>query len=382
MRTSDEFSVLRERPFSDAVANLEELLFQGRRAFLIGAGCSKCADLPLTTELTTLVLRCKQLDVTSKAILKAIKNEFNGAKTSNIEDYLSELVDLLAIADRRDTHRNSCGEVRVGGTPYLNHELRLAAEQIKKTIANEIKKPVEIETHRAFVRAVHRPTRPGKATVGPVVDYLVLNYDTVVEDALAIERIAYSDGMDGGVTGWWNPETFNRRNLAARVFKLHGSVDWCRVADDPLPRRIGPNLEIQDMQHRHILIWPASTKYRETQLDPFAQLTDHARAVMRPTPSSQRVLAICGYSFGDPHINLEIDRALRKSAGGLTVIVFSGEDEPVGQLKEWNEAVEVQDQVLIFSRRGFFHGTAHHRAKQDLPWWKFENVVRLIEGKI
>ena len=214
-----------------------------------------------------------------------------------------------------------------------------------------------------------------------MVDYLVLNYDTVVEEALAIERIVFADGIDGGSTGWWNPETFKRGDLAARVLKLHGSVDWCEVPDDPLPRRIGQKLQIQDMQDRRILIWPASTKYREAQLDPFAQLAGLARNVMRPDRGSQRVLVICGYSFSDAHINIEIDRALRNSSRDLTVIAFSRENEPVGQLMEWNQAVEVREQVLIFARRGFFHGATAHRATQDLPWWKFENIVRLLGGE-
>ena len=281
MTTNDDLSVLREKPFSDAVEKFEELLVQSGRAFLIGAGCSKCAGLPLTAELTTIAIESDKLDATSKAILTAIKNVFDGATRSDIEDYLSELVDLLAIAERRAERGASQAQVQIDGKSYSDAQLRAAAEQIKQSISNAIDKQVKIETHRAFVHAVHQPVRVGKAVPGSVVDYLVLNYDTVVEDALAIECIRFSDGIDGGVTGWWNPETFDRDDLAARVLKLHGSVDWCEVAGDYLPRRLAPNLQLQDMQERRILIWPAATKYRETQLDPFAQLADRARRVMR-----------------------------------------------------------------------------------------------------
>ena len=145
--------------------------------------------------------------------------------------------------------------------------MRVAAEQIKQNISKAIARQIDIKTHRAFVHAVHQPVRVGKVAPGSTVDYLVLNYDTVVEDALAIERVAFSEGIDGGVTGWWNPEMSDRADLAARVLKLHGSVDWCEVAEDSLPRRIAHNLQVQDMQNRRILIWPASTKYREAQLE-------------------------------------------------------------------------------------------------------------------
>ena len=381
MTAPDDLSILRTKPFSDAVEKFEGLLLQSGRAFLIGAGCSKCAGLPLTAELTNGAIDSDKLDETSKAILAAIKNLFDGATTSHIEDYLSELVDLLAVAERRTERGATQAQVPVGANPYSAAQLRTAVDQIKQAISKAIDKKVEIEIHRAFVTAVHRPVRVGKEAANSIVDYLVLNYDTIVENALALERIPYSDGIDGGVTGWWSAETFDRDGLAARVLKLHGSVNWCEVVGDPLPRRIAPGLQVHDMQDRQILIWPASTKYRETQLDPFAQLADRARRVMRPARGSQRVLVICGYSFGDAHINIEIDRALRESGGDLTVIAFSSEDTPMGKLKEWSETTGIREQVLVFAKRGFFHGDIAEHSEQDLPWWKFENVVRLLGGE-
>ena len=177
MTTHDDLSVLREKPFSNAVEKFEELLVQSGRAFLIGAGCSKCAGLPLTAELTTIANQSDELDETSKEILAAIKNHFAGATTSHIEDYLSELVDLLAIAERRANRGASQAQVEIDGRSYSGAQLRVAAEQIKQSISNAVAKQVEIETHRAFVHAVHRPARPGKAAPGSVVDYLVLNPD-------------------------------------------------------------------------------------------------------------------------------------------------------------------------------------------------------------
>jgi hypothetical protein len=213
------------------------------------------------------------------------------------------------------------------------------------------------------------------------VDYLVLNYDTAIEDALALERVPFSDGIDGGATGWWNPETFDREDLAARVLKLHGSINWCELTDDPLPRRIPESIDTAGESDRRVLIWPASTKYRETQLDPYAQMTDRARRVMRPDRGSQRVLVVCGYAFGDAHINGEIDRALRESAGDLSVVVFTSENEPTGQTKAWTEDTRIRDQVLIYANRGFFHGDVLETSDTDLLWWKFENITRLLGGE-
>ena len=240
---------------------------------------------------------------------------------------------------------------------------------------------MSIETHQRFAKAVHRPLRPGKKTSDQPVEYLVLNYDTLLEDALALERLPFSDGLDGGATGWWSPSTFEREGLSARVLKLHGSIDWCELPEDSLPRRFGSSLQVSLANDRLILIWPASTKYRETQLDPYAQLVDRVRKVLRPCHGSHCVLIVCGYRFADTHVNLEVDRALRESEGRLTIVAFTSENSPSGQLKMWNENPSLADQVLVFANRGFFHGSQIERSSTDLPWWKFENITRLLGGE-
>ena len=54
--SSDDLSPLREKPLAGAILELEELMAQSGKAVLVGAGCSKCAGLPLTTELTQKTL--------------------------------------------------------------------------------------------------------------------------------------------------------------------------------------------------------------------------------------------------------------------------------------------------------------------------------------
>ena len=171
------------------------------------------------------------------------------------------------------------------------------------------------------------------------MDYLVLNYDTVLEDALALERVPFADGMEGGATGWWSPETtFDRDGLEARVLKLHGSIDWFEFEDDPLPRRLAPKLAGGDRDARNVLIWPASTKYREAQHDPYAQLAARFRSVLAPHDREDRLLVVCGYRFADEHVNREIERALRQSEDRLTMVAFSSDNQPEGSLlQSWQQ---------------------------------------------
>jgi hypothetical protein len=377
----DDLSPLKAKPFSEAVEKLEELMTQSGRAFLLGAGCSKCAGLPLTAELTSETLASPDLDASSKEILTAIQASFTGATLPNIEDYLSELVDFLAIADRRNARNATTQEIELGGKTYSATTLRQATEQIKRAIAKVIDKDkVSIETHLNFVKAVHRPVRPGKSVGNQCVDYLVLNYDTLIEDALALERVTFADGLEGGAVGWWNADTFSREGLSARVLKLHGSINWCQFVDETMPRRVPRAVDCAAANNHRIVIWPASTKYRETQQDPYAQLAALARDVLRPRDGSQRVLAICGYKFADSHINLELDRALRETRD-LTLMVFWSDEKLDATLQTWHDDTAVREQLLIFGRRGFWHGDKVDVASTDLPWWKFENITRLLGGE-
>jgi hypothetical protein len=321
------------------------------------------------------------LDSTAKEILASIQTLFSGSSNANIEDFLSELIDLLAIADRRSQRAATSTRISLNDKSYDADQLRAATEQVKRAIAKVIDQNVTIDTHWRFIKAIHRPVRPGKPNLNIPVEYLVLNYDTLIEDALALEKLPFADGMGGGITAWWNEETFQDDGLSARVLKLHGSINWCAFSDDPLPRRISDKLNLPESKDRSILIWPASTKYRETQIDPFAQLASLSRSILRPKPGSQTVLTVCGYSFGDSHINLEMDRALRQSDDRLTIVAFTSDDKPSGQLMKWNQDPNVQNQVRIYAKKGFFHGTIAEESEAELPWWKFENVTRLLEGE-
>ena len=256
----DDLSPMKEANFATALNDFDELLTQSGKAFLLGAGCSKCAGIPLTTELTAKTLENTLLDQTTKTILASVKKLFEGSVCANIEDYLSELVDMVAIAERRGARGATKNTASLNGVDYSATKLKGAVDQIKEAIAKVIDVDVNLEVHWKFIQAVHRPSRPGRTVTTRPVDYLVLNYDTLIESALALERLYYADGMNGGNSAWWDVATYEMNGLAARVLKLHGSIDWSEMPGDPLPRRIAKRLTLPTGSERKVLIWPASTR--------------------------------------------------------------------------------------------------------------------------
>ena len=299
-----------------------------------------------------------------------------------IEDYLSELVDHLSIAERRRFCRSVAYEVIIDGVKYNVEDLTSALEELKQAIAFAINvKNPKIHDHRSFIRAVHRALQSGKAGEGATVDYFVLNYDTLIEDALGLERLTVADGFSGAATGWWDPESFRTPHVNARVFKIHGSIDWRLMDNEVLPHRVRIASDSDKDLGKTVVIWPAATKYRETQRDPYAQILKYMRTTLRPREKSELVLTTCGYRFADSHINLELDRALRESGQGLTIVAFTDDLSPKEQLKQWLDDKSVRDQVRVYAKGGFFHGSTSIVSPNELPWWKFEVLTRLLGGE-
>jgi len=376
---SDELAAAKSEPFRIAVSQFQDLFTNcGALTVLLGAGCSSCAGLPLTSELTDTVLACPDLDADSKSILVAVRAIFNQAADAHIEDYLSDIVDLLAITDRRAQRGVPSSTIPVGDSDYEPQQLRTASEQIKRAIARAVEEYTTIDQHRAFISAVHQHARVGRPDPSRPVDYIVLNYDTIVEDALAMQSIPYADGLSGGATAWWDPNSFDSDELSARVIKLHGSVDWYQVSDDPMPRRIRRGIAATNVDQMPLLIWPSSKKYQETQLNPFAQLLDRARSAMRSMHGEQRLLIVCGYSFGDKHVNIEIEKALRESQENLTLAAFTHHKEPAAPLDEWSSDPAIGKQILIYADGGFYHPGKSVTSATSLNWWRFENLASLL----
>lgn len=376
---SESLALFSSAEFKELVQDLRELLSQSRLAFLLGAGCSCKAGLPLMSKLTEEVLGHGELGDETRRPLNSIRDVFSGAGNATIEDYMSELVDYVSIVERRTRRGATQSKISLGNSEYTTEELTSALREIKQVVAKVIdEKDVDVSYHQQFIRSIHSSLQAGKAR--RMVDYFVLNYDTLLEDSLGLERVTYVDGFAGAATGWWDPSVFQNDAAAARVFKVHGSIDWCLLKGDSLPRRVRRGIT-SAAEQEHVLIYPAATKYQEAQRDPFAQLLQEMRQCLRPAENKEVVLAICGYSFCDSHIDLEVENALYQSEGRLTVAAFVSDDEPQGTLKEWVDDPRIGRQIRVYANKGFIHSDATMKSDEDIPWWKFEVLGRLLGGE-
>ena len=355
----------------DAQKQVQELFNSTDKIFLMGAGCSVCAGLPLMDCLTKEVTR--EASEETKKILDVVQAEVEG----NIEDILSQLINYLAITEKR---KNNSLQIQIGTLPCKKDDLQAAVQEIKGRVADIISIERKIsEEHLKFVRAIHRTQRPGRNSISTSTYYVVLNYDTLLEDALGFEGISYADGMSGGATGYWKPQIFSKPDLQAKVLNLHGSLDWYRDADSGAIRRL-PQHMAKEIEAQRIIIAPAESKYAETQSEPYATLMKQFEEKLNNS-SRDTSLFIMGYGFGDDHVNSRIEGALRKNEN-LTVVALTNSNPDEEKLKDWCENSTTSERLIICAEKVFISKHNKRELTDAHDWWKFEKFVELVgEGK-
>jgi len=377
----------------DTLSQLDNLLAASNQSWLFGAGISLDAGIPLMWPLTERVFtRAKtEGEPNDIKVLEFVKGQLTD--NSHIEHILSQLGDHRAIADRsRDK------TVAFDGVNLSVDDLDALHQRILTWIAETIRwgykpgKPggppeeigthenriVVIEKHSSFVSAIFNRSQAGIAERRRAVRMFTTNYDTLLEDALSLGSFSYWDGFLGGAVAYRSHrygDDVPKPNYRAHVIKLHGSIDWHLGEDDRVWRvRDG---DLYPKKISRVLIYPQSTKYLATQRDPFAAQFDLLRRSLGAP--EENVLATCGYSFGDEHINQEIELALQRPENKTTILAFASELNPT--LEKWRSGLWGK-RVYVISGEGLYVGTDGPHAppiagtKRD--WWTFAGVTKLL----
>jgi len=139
------------------------------------------------------------------------------------------------------------------------------------------------------------------------------NYDLLMEQAFETRKVPYFDGFVGSRNTFFDLASMEQDKLPprwARLWKVHGSVNWWRSASGDVERRHAS--EAGDRQ----MIYPSHMKYDQSRRLPYLAMLDRLKAFLA---NGQAVLITCGYSFADQHLNEAILQGL---SGNPTAICF------------------------------------------------------------
>ncbi len=275
----------------------------------LGAGCpmaigvgadGKTPLIPDISGMTKMVrndlAKCAECGPLLDVVDGHFKND--GRNDATVEDMLTHIRALRAVAGK--------DEVRGLSAEKLDKLDDTICQFIHK-VADKTLPNTETPYHRiaAWVDAVRRENP---------IEVFTTNYDLLMEQAFEDSRVPYFDGFAGVRKPFFDLRAMEEDMLPprwARLWKLHGSVNWYQVADKGVFRGTA-----NDDGGTKRVIHPSHLKYQESRRMPYLAMMDRLRAFLK---QSTAALILCGYSFRDEHINEVIVQGLQSTQ---TAIAF------------------------------------------------------------
>jgi len=198
------------------------------------------------------------------------------------------------------------------------------------------------------------------------VEVFTPNYDLLMEQALEDTHLPYFDGFVGSRRTFFDLYAVEEDLLPvrwARLWKLHGSMNWRREPSGEVSR--GENCEGLER-----LIHPSHLKYDQSRKMPYLALMDRLKEFFRkPSPA----MVICGYSFADEHINQVIRQGLEGNAQAICyVLLFNGLDSYPNALQiaaqRSNLTLIAPDEAVVGTKR--------------LKWADDEETIKSLERTV
>jgi hypothetical protein len=151
-------------------------------------------------------------------------------------------------------------------------------------------------------------------------------HDLLMEQALEQRRVPYFDGFVGSNRTFFDLSSIEQDGLPprwARLWKVHGSVNWWRTPAGDIQRR-----EKGDPSDRQ-MIHPSHLKYDQSRRMPYLAMLDRLRAFLC---GGQAVMVTCGYSFSDQHLNDVIIQGLRGNPNAVCYALIFGDRNTVPEV--------------------------------------------------
>jgi hypothetical protein len=150
------------------------------------------------------------------------------------------------------------------------------------------------------------------------VEVFTTNYDLLSEQAPEA-GVPYFDGFAGAHEPFFDVRAIEDDVLPprwARLWKLHGSINWCLSERRSVVRKPTP----EGIARR--LIHPSHLKYDESRRMLYLALHDRLRSALR---RPHFVMVTCGYSFRDDHLNEVLREGLERNASAVVFGLLHGD---------------------------------------------------------
>lgn len=323
-----------------------------RIAFLLGAGCPVSIKIPDGTTakplipdirgLTDLVNRRLNESGRHKANYSVLLNRLNGggASAPTIEDILSHLRALQDV-------------VREGNIEGLDKN---ALTDLDAEICAITTNVVGVELPQSHTPYHQLATWIGGIHRAHPIEVFTPNYDLLIEQAFEAHKIPYFDGFVGAKQAFFDLASMESDVLPprwARLWKVHGSVNWWRTKGNEVVRREGHSEGDRQM------IYPSHLKYDQSRRMPYLAMLDRLRDFLT---RGQGVLVTCGYSFSDQHLNEVILHGLRSNPTAMCFGLLRG---PRSKYAEPFSKARMTPNLSLLAADGAVLGTSERAWRVD-----------------
>jgi hypothetical protein len=300
--------------------------------FLLGAGASKEAGLPISTMMIDNVEKL----LNTEEDWKPYKELYHCLKSSILHgfgingEYNQNLLNIEILVDTMDELSKS---IKHPIYPFVGSWIPRLAELTKNNfkMIDELRGKIisklfgwmkyeqeeKIEYFKGFLRFQEEWKH--------IVRIFTLNYDLCVEHSC--ERGKINRGIDN-LTHEWNWKNFENEEKSEYniiLYKLHGSIDWSREGSGLVKERKN---DIGDEEAALIF----GTAYKLQYLDPFLYLIYEFR---RRTLDPKTATIICiGYSFGDEHINGIMGQSINDNSKRKIIVVSPTDEDKIKDKKK------------------------------------------------
>ena len=208
----------------------------------------------------------------------------------------------------------------------------------------------QLAAHRTFLhRLSRRRVRDSRLKL------FTTNYDLCFETAAGRQGLVALDGFSFTQPRQFDPRFFLydivRRPTTGdeigaplegvfHLYKLHGSVNWSRKAENEI------EMELEPTPDSACLIYPAKGKYQQSYVQPHLELISQYLSVLR---EPNTCLIVSGFGFNDDHLSEPILAAVRTNPHLRLIIVNPLADDLTAGRKEKNKYWE---QLISLAKQG------------------------------
>jgi hypothetical protein len=345
------------------VRGLQQILVSDskRVGFLFGAGtsmsckrgCSKASVIPGVQEMTKIIVD-KIDEEDFKKALRQIEEELSTTDVGfQIEYILSNIIQKEQVIGKEKL----CG---------LKKE---DFEALRKKIEKDIIEIVSVHKNRElfmkdllhcdFALWVSHATRKYP------VEIFTTNYDYLFELALEYHNVNYFDGFDGSFEPFFSPslvEELSTLPQYQKLWKLHGSLGW--DYDDKNKKIIR-----RDQNENTIIVFPNILKYDNSKKQPYVSFIDR---LVRFISTDDSVLIVCGYSFGDQHINEAILTALERTRASHVIGLYY---DDLAEVSVVAELAKKQPKLSMYGKRNAVIGGKYGKWKLKTEPSKDDSIL-------